>query len=203
MAKRPEFLNERERRESRVLSAVLTVACILLVLVFAADLYITNNFLLVIVDGSSMENTLHDGDALYIDVHDTPERGDIIVLDVTDYPEYPHDGNGVHYIIKRVIALGGDEAYAEDGVVYLKKAGDEEFSALEEPYANGATESFSLVKVEEGEVFFLGDNRGNSLDARTNGCLPLSDVVGVVTSFSLAHKDFIAGWVRFWHPGLA
>ena len=127
MAKRPEFLNERERRESRVLSAVLTAACILLVLIFAADLYITNNFLLVIVDGSSMENTLHDGDALYIDVHDTPERGDIIVLDVTDYPEYPHDGNGVHYIIKRVIALGGDEVYAEDGGVYLKKAGDEEF----------------------------------------------------------------------------
>ena len=57
------------------------------------------------------------------------------------------------------------------------------------------------MKVQEEEVFFLGDNRGNSLDARTNGCLPLSDVVGVVTSFSLAHKDFIAGWVRFWHPG--
>ena len=203
MARRPEFLNERERRESRVLSAVLTAACILLVLVFAADLYITNNFLLVIVDGSSMENTLHDGDALYIDVHDTPERGDIIVLDVTDYPEYPHDGDGVHYIIKRVIALGGDEVYAEDGVVYLKKAGEEEFSALEEPYARGETEDFLLVRVQEGEVFFLGDNRTVSLDASRNGCLSLSDVVGVVTEFSLAHKDFIAGWVRFWHPGLA
>ena len=64
MAKRPEFLGERERRESRVLSAVLTAACILLILVFAADLYFTKNFLLVIVDGSSMENTLYDGDAL-------------------------------------------------------------------------------------------------------------------------------------------
>ena len=203
MAKRPEFLNERERRESRVLSAVLTAACILLVLIFAADLYITNNFLLVIVDGSSMENTLHDGDALYIDVHDTPERGDIIVLDVTDYPEYPHDGNGVHYIIKRVIALGGDEVYAEDGIVYLKKAGEKEFSALEEPYVRGETEDFLLVRVQEGEVFFLGDNRTVSLDSHTNGSLFLSDVVGVVTSFSLAHKDFIAGWVHFWHPGLA
>ena len=86
MAKRPEFLGERERRESRVLSAVLTAACILLILVFAADLYFTQNFLLVIVDGSSMENTLYDGDALYVDVHTSPERGDIIVLNVTDYP---------------------------------------------------------------------------------------------------------------------
>lgn len=203
MAKRPEFLGERERRENRVFSIILAVGALLLVLVFAADLYITNNFLLVIVDGGSMKNTLDEGDALYIDVHDTPERGDIIVLDVTDYPEYPHDGDGVHYIIKRVIALGGDEVYAEDGVVYLKKAGEEEFSALEEPYARGETEDFLLVRVQEGEVFFLGDNRMVSLDASRNGCLFLSDVVGVVTEFSLAHKDFIAGWVRFWHPGLA
>lgn len=203
MAKRPEFLGERERRENRVFSIILAVGALLLVLVFAADLYITNNFLLVIVDGGSMKNTLDEGDALYIDVHDTPERGDIIVLDVTDYPEYPHDGNGVHYIIKRVIALGGDEVYAEDGVVYLKKAGEEEFSALEEPYARGETEDFLLVRVQEGEVFFLGDNRTVSLDASRNGCLFLSDVVGVVTEFSLAHKDFIAGWVRFWHPRLA
>ena len=203
MAKRPEFLGERERRESRVFSAVLIAACILLVLVFAADLYITNNFLLVIVDGQSMQNTLFEGDALYIDVHETPDRGDIVVLDVTDYPEYPHDGDGVHYIIKRVIALGGDEVYAEDGVVYLKKAGEKEFSALEEPYVRGETEDFLLVRVQEGEVFFLGDNRTVSLDSHTNGSLFLSDVVGVVTSFSLAHKDFIAGWVHFWHPGLA
>ena len=203
MAKRPEFLGERERRESRVFSAVLIAACILLVLVFAADLYITNNFLLVIVDGQSMQNTLFEGDALYIDVHETPDRGDIVVLDVTDYPEYPHDGDGVHYIIKRVIALGGDEVYAEDGIVYLKKAGEKEFSALEEPYATGVTEDFLLVRVQEGEVFFLGDNRTVSLDSHTNGSLFLSDVVGVVTSFSLAHKDFIAGWVHFWHPGLA
>ena len=203
MAKRPEFLGERERRESRVFSAVLIAACILLILVFAADLYITNNFLLVIVDGQSMQNTLFEGDALYIDVHDTPDRGDIVVLDVTDYPEYPHDGDGVHYIIKRVIALGGDEVYAEDGIVYLKKAGEKEFSALEEPYVRGETEDFLLVRVQEGEVFFLGDNRTVSLDSHTNGSLFLSDVVGVVTSFSLAHKDFIAGWVHFWHPGLA
>ena len=203
MAKRPEFLGERERRENRVFSIILAVGALLLVLVFAADLYITNNFLLVIVDGGSMKNTLDEGDALYIDVHDMPERGDIVVLDVTDYPEYPHDVNGVHYIIKRVIALGGDEVYAEDGVVYLKKAGEKEFSALEEPYATGVTEDFLLVRVQEGEVFFLGDNRTVSLDSHTNGSLFLSDVVGVVTSFSLAHKDFIAGWVHFWHPGLA
>lgn len=204
MAKRPEFLGERERRESRVLSAVLTAACILLILVFAADLYFTQNFLLVIVDGTSMENTLYDGDALYVDVHTSPERGDIIVLNVTDYPGlFPHEAGQERFIIKRVVALEGDEVYASGGTVWLKQADKEEFSALEEPYAKGVTEGFSLVKVEEGEVFFLGDNRAVSKDSRYVGCLPLEAVVGVVTDFTLTHKELIAGWVRFWHPGLA
>lgn len=204
MAKRPEFLGERERRESRVLSAVLTAACILLILVFAADLYFTQNYVLVIVDGRSMEDTLSDGDALYVSVREEVERGDIIVLNVTDYPGlFPHEAGQERFIIKRVVALEGDEVYASGGTVWLKQADKEEFSALEEPYAKGVTEGFSLVRVGEGEVFFLGDNREVSLDARTNGCLPLTDVVGVVTSFSLAHKELIAGWVRFWHPGLA
>ena len=89
------------------------------------------------------------------------------------------------------------------GTVWLKQADKEEFSALEEPYAKGVTEGFSLVKVEEGEVFFLGDNRAVSKDSRYVGCLPLEAVVGVVTDFTLTHKELIAGWVRFWHPGLA
>ena len=203
MAKRPEFLGERERRESRVLSAVLTAACILLILVFAADLYFTQNFLLVIVDGRSMEDTLSDGDALYVSVREEVERGDIIVLNVTSRPDlFPHEAGEERFIIKRAIALEGDEIYAEGGIVYLKAAGESEFTALSEPYAKGVTEGFSLVKVEEGEVFFLGDNRAVSKDSRYVGCLPLEAVVGVVTDFTLTHKELIAGWVRFWHPGL-
>ena len=203
MAKRPEFLGERERRESRVLSAVLTAACILLILVFAADLYFTQNFLLVIVDGSSMENTLYDGDALYVDVHTSPERGDIIVLNVTDYPGlFPHEAGQERFIIKRVVALEGDEIYAEGGIVYLKAAGESEFMALSEPYTKGETGDFGPVTVGEGEVFFLGDHRDNSLDSEENGCLPLSCILGVATDFTLAHIDLITGWVRFWHLGL-
>lgn len=203
MAKRPEMLGAREGREHRFLNVFFCVVFIVILLIFAADLYFTQNFLLVIVDGRSMEDTLSDGDALYVDVHTSPERGDIIVLNVTDYPGlFPHEAGQERFIIKRVVALEGDEVYASGGTVWLKQADKEEFSALEEPYAKGVTEGFSLVKVEEGEVFFLGDNRAVSKDSRYVGCLPLEAVVGVVTDFTLAHIDLITGWVRFWHPGL-
>lgn len=204
MAKRPEMLGAREGREHRFLNVFFCVVFIVILLIFAADFWFTQNYVLVIVDGSSMENTLYNGDALYVDVHTSPERGDIIVLNVTDYPElFPHEAGQERFIIKRVVALEGDEVYASGGTVWLKQADKEEFSALEEPYAKGVTEGFSLVKVEEGEVFFLGDNRAVSKDSRYVGCLPLEAVVGVVTDFTLTHKELIAGWVRFWHPGLA
>ena len=203
MAKRPEMLGAREGREHRFLNVFFCVVFIVILLIFAADVWFTQNYVLVIVDGRSMEDTLSDGDALYVSVREEVERGDIIVLNVTDYPGlFPHEAGQERFIIKRVVALEGDEVYASGGTVWLKQADKEEFSALEEPYAKGVTEGFSLVRVGEGEVFFLGDNREVSLDARTNGCLPLTDVVGVVTDFTLAHIDLITGWVRFWHPGL-
>lgn len=204
MAKRPEMLGAREGREHRFLNVFFCVVFIVILLIFAADVWFTQNYVLVIVDGRSMEDTLSDGDALYVSVREEVERGDIIVLNVTDYPGlFPHEAGQERFIIKRVVALEGDEVYASGGTVWLKQADKEEFSALEEPYAKGVTEGFSLVKVEEGEVFFLGDNRAVSKDSRYVGCLPLEAVVGVVTDFTLTHKELIAGWVRFWHPGLA
>lgn len=203
MAKRPEMLGAREGREHRFLNVFFCVVFIVILLIFAADLYFTQNFLLVIVDGRSMEDTLSDGDALYVSVREEVERGDIIVLNVTSRPDlFPHEAGEERFIIKRAIALEGDEIYAEGGIVYLKAAGESEFTALSEPYTKGETGDFGPVTVVEGEVFFLGDHRDNSLDSEENGCLPLSCILGVATDFALAHIDLITGWVRFWHPGL-
>ncbi len=202
MAKRPPFLNAGQKQESRLVSLVFSAALLFLAAVLCFDIWFTASYELVLVDGTSMENTLEDGDALYIDVHAAPERGDIIVLDVTNVPDYQSRTSvSPHYIIKRCIALAGDALYARNGAVYLKRAGEEDFSLLEEPYAKGMTEAFPPVEVGEGELFFLGDNRAVSDDSRRVGCLPLTDIVGVVTDFSLANKELITGWVRFWHPG--
>lgn len=203
MAKRPEMLGAREGREHRFLNVFFCVVFIVILLIFAADFWFTQNYVLVIVDGRSMEDTLSDGDALYVSVREEVERGDIIVLNVTSRPDlFPHEAGEERFIIKRAIALEGDEIYAEGGIVYLKAAGESEFMALSEPYTKGETGDFGPVTVGEGEVFFLGDHRDNSLDSEENGCLPLSCILGVATDFTLAHIDLITGWVRFWHPGL-
>lgn len=202
--KRPELLGVRERRERRSGRILLIAAVLFVILVFALDIWFSQNFLLVIVDGTSMEDTLQDGDALYVNVNKEVERGDIIVINVTSRPDlFPHGAGEERFIIKRAIAFAGDEIYAEGGVVYLKTAGETSFSALDEPYTKGVTRSFGPVTVGEGEVFFLGDHRTLSEDSSIVGTFPLADVLGVVTDFSLSHIDFVTGWVHFWHPTLA
>ena len=202
--KRPELLGVRERRERRSGRILLIAAVLFVILVFALDIWFSQNFLLVIVDGTSMEDTLQDGDALYVNVNKEVERGDIIVINVTSRPDlFPHGAGEERFIIKRAIAFAGDEIYAEGGVVYLKTAGETSFSVLDEPYTKGVTRSFGPVTVGEGEVFFLGDHRTLSEDSSIVGTFPLSDVLGVVTDFSLSHIDFVTGWVHFWHPTLA
>lgn len=202
MAKRPPMLRASSDRASRTSSVILAVVLALLAVVLCADLWFSLTYRLIIVDGSSMENTLYSGDALYVEKGALPERGDIVVIDVTDHPDlFSHSSGEERYIIKRVIALGGDEVYSENGTVYLKRVGEEQFAALQEDYAIGRTGDFSSVTVGEGEMFFLGDNRSVSKDSRLVGCLPLSDLVGVAPDFALKHKQFITGWVHFWHFG--
>lgn len=202
MAKRPPMLCASSDRASRTSSVILAAVLALLVVVLCADLWFSLTYRLIIVDGSSMENTLYSGDALYVEKGALPERGDIVVIDVTDHPDlFSHSSGEERYIIKRVIALEGDEVYSENCTVYLKRAGEEQFAALQEDYAIGRTGDFSPVTVGEGEMFFLGDNRSVSKDSRLVGCLPLSDLVGVAPDFALKHKQFITGWVHFWHFG--
>lgn len=202
MAKRPPMLRASSDRASRTSSVILAAVLALLVVVLCADLWFSLTYRLIIVDGRSMEDTLFSGDALYVEKGALPERGDIVVIDVTDHPDlFSHSSGEERYIIKRVIALEGDEVYSENGTVYLKQAGEEQFAPLQEDYAIGRTGDFSPVTVGEGEMFFLGDNRSVSKDSRLVGCLPLSDLVGVAPGFALKHKQFITGWVHFWHFG--
>ncbi|MDE6273639.1 MAG: S26 family signal peptidase, partial [Clostridiales bacterium] len=88
----------------------------------------------------------------------------------------------------------GDTVKCEEGVVLVKYAGKDEYTPLSEEYAYGTTGNFSAVLVGEGEIFFLGDNRENSRDARMAGCRPLSAVTGVVPDWSIK----IRGLSTFW-----
>ena len=125
------------------------------------------------VIGSSMENTLNDGDHLIIsDLFYTPARGDIIVC--SDY------STGLKTpIVKRVIGIAGDTVRIdEDGNVYLNG------ELLDEPYVyiNSAHSAYRPGEwvVPEGEVFVMGDHRNVSEDSRSFGTVKTDSILGKV-----------------------
>ena len=134
---------------------VFLLIAIVLVLVFC--------FRVVIVSGSSMKNTLVDGDYVVLlsnYLYHNPKQGHIVVACKDSFR------NG-EPIIKRIIALEGQKVDIdfEAGIVYVDDV------ALEEDYLGSPTHTpegvqFPLV-VEEGCVFVLGDNRMESQDGRS------------------------------------
>jgi signal peptidase I len=177
--------------------------CILALIVVAAlafRIYWTNTFGGVLVDGSSMNMTLMNGDELLMKYGSDAQRGDIIVVDVRKYHEQYTFNDNTQFLIKRLIAIEGDSVKCENSQVYLKKAGSEEWEALDEPYAYYSTSySFSEYTVGDGEIFFLGDNRTGSCDSRYKehglsnlNCLyKRTDIYGVVPQWAVDHKDIL------------
>lgn len=121
-----------------------------------------------VVEGHSMEGTLHDGNRLWVNQLDTPARGEVIVF---------HAPTEDKIYVKRVIGLPGEHVRISDGVVTIND------HPLAEPYLAGMTpcapsgDRCDLV-VPPGMVFVLGDNRGNSSDSRAWGPLDLTRVAG-------------------------
>ncbi len=212
MTRRPAMLNEK--RESRASFVVLVVVFALLVILLVFDILRANFLLIVEVKGDSMRDTLYGGefaggdyeggDIVYAVRGSDAERGEIVILDTTGSDAYDPAGGGVfsaQTIIKRIIALEGDCVKCEGGVVYRREAGGN-YRALDEPYVRGRTPDFPEVRVGEGEIFFLGDNRANSADSEDivkegYGLLTTDAIVGVVPGWALSIKGFSTVWERF------
>jgi signal peptidase I len=132
-------------------SFVFSIILILLVFVFC--------FRVVGVDGESMMPTLNHGDWLTVKaINTTIERGDIVVITQPNALNEP--------LIKRVIAVGGDTLDIDFGTGVVEVNGE----AIEEPYIMEQTRNQGdfdkPIRIPEGYVFVMGDNRNNSLDSR-------------------------------------
>lgn len=161
-----ELRRERYRRRCfRTLCATLSS-----LLVVTAIAVIIAVLLLPIlqITGSSMEETLHDGDLVISLNNGKYQTGDVIGF---------YFNNGI--LIKRVIAVSGDWVdFDEDGTVYVNG------TRLEEPYATdksiGECNISLPYQVPDGKCFVMGDCRASSVDSRNTavGCISNDSVVG-------------------------
>ena len=122
------------------------------------------------VDGDSMNNTLLDGDRLFIShILYEPAHEDIVVIN--RYTQEP--------LIKRIIAVGGDRLEIDPEMKRVILNG----KVLEEDFINGSTLPIDFIGeqiVPEGFVFVMGDNRSISHDSRTAdiGFIDERDIIG-------------------------
>ncbi|MEZ5297815.1 MAG: signal peptidase I [Ilumatobacteraceae bacterium] len=146
-----------------------------------------------VVDGQSMYSTLSPGDRVFVNkmsykLHD-PGRGDVVVL---------HEISGAieRDLIKRVIALPGEEIRMADCVVWIDTDPTDDVPAqrLDEPYLDPTVvtpgncgSSIEPLVIPDDTVFVMGDNRPGSHDSRALGPVSYDDLVG---------RAFVVFWPR-------
>ncbi|WP_243109435.1 signal peptidase I [Anaerophilus nitritogenes] len=139
----------------------------------------------LIVDGMSMYPTLDDHDYLILRNTHNVQKGDIISFssnlkfspdELENLSIFQKIKRGeTKNLIKRVIAVEGDELLIKDGQVYVNG------EYLKENYIDGAY-TFGdtyIEKIPKDKIFVMGDNRGNSLDSRNLGLIDLEKVQGI------------------------
>jgi signal peptidase I len=125
--------------------------------------------------GNSMAPTAEDGDHFMADLlayrSKSPQRGDVIVGQ-QGTPQYGE-------VLKRVIAVGGDEIRGDEQGIWLNG------KLLNEPYVFKGDDGkpvlgppFDAVRVPADCVFIMGDNRDSSFDRRRYGSIAVSRVFG-------------------------
>lgn len=155
-------------RVKKIVTGFLVILAILCMILGAAIVtFKMTGLRFCTVDGHSMDNTLFDGEQLLLNPSAEPGFGDILVFDY-----------GGTYLIKRVIGMPGDTVTVVKGTLYVNNIKYDEAYLSPECIERFKESSFVTI-VGDDEYFVMGDNRDNSRDSRSFGCIPKDTVTGV------------------------
>ncbi|MBD5159303.1 MAG: signal peptidase I [Ruminococcus sp.] len=181
-----------EKQNKNFLADFIEIAESTFITVFVIIMIFTYILHPVNVVGTSMTNTLQDGDRIFMTtVYGSLSYGDIVVInndmaylldEDNNIVEKNIDGSGLkECIIKRVIATGGQTIEINSDTKEVIVDG----KVLDEPYikelTNNSGVSFNYpITVPEGYYFCMGDNRNGSSDSRNSdiGLIKKSQIYG-------------------------
>ncbi len=130
------------------------------------------------VKGASMEPSFYDGDYILTSrityKFRSPQRGDVIVLKAPSNPDIEY--------IKRIIGLPGDTILIKNGDVFVngRLLNEDYISAKTNTWDGGCVQEGVPYKVDQGDLFVMGDNRPRSSDSREFCEIPEQSVIGQV-----------------------
>jgi signal peptidase I len=167
-----ETVKEGRRLKRWVLALVLPGLAVILLRYHVFQPYV--------ITGSSMEETLLPGDHLLVERLSyrrarTPRPGEIVVFRGERWRrEESRVAEGL--LIKRVIAVAGDQVEIRRGTVYVNGE-----PIVEPATVIGTDARFDgKRKVTKGTVFVMGDNRNDSMDSRFLGGVLMEEIEGRV-----------------------
>lgn len=213
-----------QRYISDYVSVVIFLLCVYLsIFMISFSFCFTSSY----VYGESMKPTInnyadyeHNRDVVYIDKNASYTYGDIIVIKKNDIEiikrviALPGDTIDIKNVDGEYVVVRNDQVLQEDYIRIVHGSADYSGMAKEYVLFQNYKESHknddnlfvdkehylqSAIRVRDGEVFVLGDNRHNSDDSSTEGSFAMSDVIGKVEIIVRAGKSSLIALLNYFY----